>query len=170
MAYPRREKELTVKRLMILLLIAFAGAFAQTTCSMDMIAGTYVISVSGALTIVQPGQAPTTASGTIFGIVSISWDGTTSGAGTVSVMGPPVDYEVLGTTQLNTNCTGTIQLKTRLKGSRGPYNAGTETDRFVFDAKSNTILTTIVDFGPTMFPACLGVWKRISPSPGASSW
>lgn len=151
--------------LTLLTLAASALAAAQQVCRLDTIRGTYAISVSGWTTIVQP---PMTVFGTILGVVSIDWDGKISGAGAVSGLGPVTDYEVAGTAKIGPECTGTLTMKVRPKGTA--QYIGIETDRFVLDPDGKTLLTTVVDMGPGYYPSMLGVWKRISREPNAASW
>jgi hypothetical protein len=160
-----------MKRLTMLMLVAFAAAIAQPNCSMDismdMLQGTYAVSYYGTMQIMQPGAAsPMTATGGIVGVISIGYDGAISGGAAVSGFGPVTDYEVAGTAQL-TGCVGKLSLKVRPKGVT---EWKTEIDRFVLDPDGKTLLVIIVDFGPGVYPAIQGTWKRISHLPYAASW
>ena len=86
----------------------------------------------------------------------------------MSGFGPVTDYEVAGTAQVNADCTGEISLKVRPKGTTDW--TGTEVDRFVFDVEGKTLVVIIVDFGPGVYPAVQGTWRKISRSPGAANW
>lgn len=160
-----------MKRLTLLMLVAFAAAMAQPNCSMnitmDSLTGTYAVSYYGSMQIMQPGAtSPTTATGGIVGIISIGSDGAISGAAAVSGFGPVTDYEVAGTAQL-TGCAGKLSLKVRPKGAT---DWGNEIDRFVLDPDGKTLVVIITEFGPGVYPAIQGTWKRISPLPRAASW
>ncbi len=157
-----------MKRLMLLILMAFAVASAQPFCSMDTIRGTYAVSYYGALTIMQPSAAPMTVTGGIVGVLSINYDGAVSGVAAVSGLGPVTDYEVAGTAQMTNSCTGTVSMKVRPKGSKDW--TGTEVDRFVVDPEGKTLVVIVMDLGPGVYPAIQGTWKRISPVPNAVSW
>jgi len=107
-------------------------------------------------------------------VLSIGYDGTVSGGASVSGFGPVMDAEVLGTAQINSDCTGKMSLKIRQKGTTTWTTA--ETDRFVAEISSSmftqevTLVITMVDLGKAMYPAVQGTWKRISPVPDAVSW
>src|ERR1035437_9417777 len=96
------RKEFAMKRLTMLMLVAFAAAIAQPNCSMDismdMLQGTYAVSYYGTMQIMQPGAAsPMTATGGIVGVISIGYDGAISGGGGGARVGPVTGYEVGGT-------------------------------------------------------------------------
>ena len=156
-----------MKRLILLMLVALAVASAQPNCSLQTLRGTYAVSYWGIIQVMQPGAAPAAVSGGIVGAISIGYDGTVSGAAAVSGMGPVTDYEVGGTAQVNPDCTGKLSLKVRPKGTQ---QWGTETDRFVFDPDTKTLLVIIVDLGPGVIPAVQGTWKQISSVPNTVSW
>jgi hypothetical protein len=157
------RKEFAMKRLTMLMLVAFAAAIAQPNCSKE---GTYAVSYYGTMQIMQPGAAsPMTATGGIVGVISIGYDGAISGVAAVSGFGPVTDYEVAGTAQ--PGCAGKLSLKVRPKGAT---EWKTEIDRFVLDPDGKTLFVIIVDFGPGVYPAIQGTWKRISDLPYAVSW
>jgi hypothetical protein len=156
-----------MKRFILLILALSAVAAAQPSCSLDSIRGTYAVSYIGWVTITQPGAPPVTTPGTILGVVAISLDGQLSGGGAVSGFGPVTDYDISGTIEIKPDCTGTMRLKSKPK-SGGPV--GTEIDRFVFNPNEKTVLATIVDLGPGVYPAVLGTWKRIPAALNAGTW
>ncbi len=156
-----------MKRFILLILALSAVAAAQPNCSLDSIRGTYAVSYIGWVTITLPGVPPVTTPGTILGVVSIGFDGQLSGGGAVSGFGPVTDYDISGTVEIKPDCTGTLRLKSKPR-SGGP--AGTEVDRFVFNPNEKTLLVTIVDLGPGVYPAVLGTWKRITAAPNAVNW
>ena len=157
-----------MKRLMFLLLMAFAVASAQPVCSLDTIRGTYAVSYYGALTMMQQGAPPMTATGGIVGVLSIDYSGVVSGLGAVSGLGPVTDYEVAGTAQFTNNCTGKISMKMRPKGAKDW--TGAEVDRFVADPDGKTLVVIVVDMGQGVYPAIQGTWNKISSVPNAVSW
>ena len=157
-----------MKRFILLVLVLSAAAAAQPTCGPESIRGTYAISYLGWVSFTPPGGAPVTMPGTIFGVLSIGSDGKISGVGAVAGLGPVTDYDVWGTAEIKSDCTGTMRMRVKPKG--GPDKGEVEIDRFVFLPEERMILTTIVDMGPGMYPALLGTWKRISPVPNVANW
>lgn len=157
-----------MKRLMLLIPLTLAVAAAQPPCSISTIRGTYAVSEFGTLTIIQQDAAPMTATGGIVGVLSVGYDGTISGVAAVSGFGPVTDYDASGAVQVNADCTGTISLKIRPKGTT--EWTGSEVDRFVFDQDGKTLVVIVVDLGPGVYPAVQGTWKRISPLPNAANW
>ncbi len=157
-----------MKRLALLIPLLCSAAAAQLNCTLHSIAGTYSVSYLGWLTMQQPGGTSVTLPGTILGVVSIGYDGKLSGVTAVAGLGPVVDYEVIGTTELKSDCTGTLRLQVRPKGSTRAYE--TEIDRFVIDPDAKTLLAIMSDLGPGVYPVVLGTWKRLSPVPNSANW
>lgn len=158
-----------MKRIVLLMAVLCAVAAAQPVCSLYSVAGTYVTSYMGWLTMTAPNAPPVTASGGIFGVTSIDYDGTVSGVGAVAGMGPVTDYVVSGTLTIKPDCTGTIKMTGKPKGSSGP-STSTEVDRFVFLPELGEIRLLIWDMGPGSYPAIFGNWKRMSRTPNAAQW
>jgi len=157
-----------MKRFILLVLVLCAVAAAQPTCGPESIRGTYAVSYLGWMTIAQPGAAPVTMSGTILGVLSIGSDGKLSGVTAVAGLGPVMDYDTWGTVEIKSDCTGTVRMKYKVKGSTGREES--EIDRFIFLPEERVILATVVDMGPGVYPAMLGTWKRIAPYPNAVNW
>ena len=153
-----------MKRIVLLMAVLCAVAAAQPTCSLYSVVGTYVTSYMGWLTMAVPNAPPTTVSGGIFGVMSIDYDGTISGAAAISGLGPVTDYVTSGTLTIKPDCTGTMKLTSKPKGTSAPAGQ-VETDRFVFLPDVGEIHTVIWDMGPGMYPALLGAWKRMSRTP-----
>ena len=109
-----------------------------------------------------------TMSSTLLGVMSIGSDGKLSGVGAMAGMGPVTDYEIWGTVEIKSDCTGTMRMKYKPKGSTSQEL--TEIDRFIFLPEEKLILATAVDMGPGVYPAMLGTWKRIAPYPNAANW
>ena len=157
-----------MKRLMLLIPMALAAAMAQPRCSIMDLKGTYAVSYSGWVGVAMAG-APPPVYATIFGVVSIGYDSSINGGATLTVAGVgATDYVVPGTVTLNDDCTGKLNLTPYPKGN--PKAAGNETDRFVFDMNTKTIMLTIVANANGVASASLGSWKQISPQPNAASW
>ncbi|MGD0873214.1 MAG: hypothetical protein ABSB88_27025 [Bryobacteraceae bacterium] len=160
-----------MKRLILLIPLLAMVAAAQMNCNAQNMVGTYAVSYSGWITVPMPGAAPVTVPGTILGVISIGYDGKVNGGGSVAVApAPSTDYDVSGTIQVNSDCTGTLRLSTKPKPG-GP--AGTQVDRFVFHLEEKTLLTTMVSINNGYadgYPAVLGTWKRLSAQPNAASW
>jgi hypothetical protein len=157
-----------MKRLLVLVLALGAVAAAQPQCTTNSIVGTYVTSYSGWVTMEQPGAAPITFFGTIFGVASIDYGGNVTGTSAISGFGPVTDYVNTGTAEIKPDCTGTLRMSSKPKGSKEP--AMPEVHRFVFISSEKKILATIVDMGPGTYPAVLGEWKFIAPVPNAVTW
>ncbi|MGA2271544.1 MAG: hypothetical protein ABSH44_24025 [Bryobacteraceae bacterium] len=156
-----------MKRVILLVLVLSAVAAAQTTCTLNSVAGTYAVSYIGWVTMVLPDAAPVMFSGTIVGVISIGWDGKLSGGAAVSGLGPVADYDISGTAEIKSDCTGTLRMKSK---PRAGGAAEPETDRFVFISSDRTLFATVVDLGPGMYPAMAGTWKQISPVPNTATW
>ena len=115
-----------MKRLILLIPLLAVVAAAQTNCNLSLMPGTYAVSYSGWVTVPMPGAAPVTVPGSILGVISIGYDGKINGAGSVAIApGPSMDYDVSGTIQINSDCTGTLRLNTkpRLGGPAGTAGA-----------------------------------------------
>jgi hypothetical protein len=158
-----------MKRVILLVLVLSAVAAAQTTCTLTSIAGTYAVSYIGWASMAGPGGTMLTLPGTIVGVISIGYDGKLSGGGTTSMagMGPTADYDIFGTAEVNSDCTGTLKMKPKPRAG-GP--AGTQTDRFVFNPVDRSLVTTTVDMGPVYYPTLVGTWKQVSVVPNAAAW
>ena len=155
-----------MKRLILLIPVLCAVAAAQVNCNMSALAGTYAVSYIGWVTMVQ-GTSSMTFPGTIVGVISIGHDGKLSGGGAVAGFGPVTDYDISGTVELGSDCTGTLRMKSK---PRAGGTAEAEVDRFVFIPDDKMLFATIVDMGPAVYPAVIGTWKRITPVPNASNW
>jgi hypothetical protein len=155
-----------MKRVILLVLMLSAVAAAQINCTMTSIVGTYAVSYIGWVYMAQPGGTLVALPGTVVGVVSIGYDGKLSGGAAVSGMGPVVDFDISGTTEIKSDCTGTLRMKPKPRAG-GP--AGFETDRFVFIPSDKSLFTTIVDMDYG-YPASNSIWKQISPVPNAAAW
>ena len=156
-----------MKKLILLIPVAFAVASAQQTCSFDVLRGTYAVYEHGAMTVQMP-AGPFTMSGGVVGVLSIGYDGRVSGFASVSGNGPAKDFEGAGTAQINPDCTGTLTLKWRIKGTSAWILP--ETDRFVYDVDGKTLYLIVTDMGPGVTSTYQGTLKKISPIPNAASW
>jgi hypothetical protein len=106
---------------------------------------------------------------TVLGLISIGHNGTLSGVATVTAgVGPAQDVEISGTVVVNANCTGTLTLHTKAKGSSD--EPGTEVSKIIILPEEKQFLDLIVDMGPDVYPAVLGTWKRMTPVPTAASF
>jgi len=158
-----------MKYVTILTLILCSMAGAQPVCTANSLVGTYVVSYFGWLTIAMPNAAPITGSGMIFGIISIGYDGKMTGAAAISGSGPVTDYDVTGTIQVNADCTGSLRLTGKARGTN-QQPMPNELDRFVFLPETGEARAIISDMGPGLYPALMGTWKRISSMPNAAKW
>jgi hypothetical protein len=156
----------------ILLLSALCSLLAgEPNCRIESIRGTYLVSSVGWALMPQPGAPlPMTVPGVIMGVVSIGYDGTLSGTESVMVAGHLVDYEVTtGSVSINPDCTGTINMSIRPKGTKDHLNPVTE--RFVFLVDSQEIHSMAMNSPDATVGAMgLGTWRLIARTPDWASW
>jgi hypothetical protein len=162
-----------MKRLMLLLLALCPVLAAQTQCLVDNVRGTYAVSYNGWALIPQQGSPlPLTVPGVILGVVSIGNDGTLTGGETVIIAGQAKEYEITGSVAINVDCTGTMRILTKVKGSSD--KPATVIERFVAlraGSQDLEIHTTILNSpDATVGAMALGVWKRATLVPGSASW
>jgi hypothetical protein len=160
-----------MKRLILLTLALCPVLAAQTQCTLDSVRGTYAVFYDGWALMPQPGSSlPLTVPGVIMGVVSISYDGKVTGAETVIIAGQAVEYDITGgSVQIKPDCTGTMQILTRVKGTPGAPAPIAE--RFVALSDAGEIRTTILSSPSATTGAMgLGIWKRMSPVPNSASW
>jgi len=138
-----------MKRLILLIPLLSAAAAAQVTCTLASLKGTYAVSYMGWLSVVE-GSTTTTYPGTILGVISIGWDGKLSGGDAVAGFGPVVDYDIAGTVELKSDCTGTLHIKSQ---PRTGGQSETEVHRFVYNESKKTMYVAMVDLGPGVYPA-----------------
>ncbi len=146
-----------------------AGVAAAQECNIQMMQGTYVVTYEGWLAVPTGGAVPAMLPGVIMGVLSIN-GGTISGTATVIAGGDKAEYEAApgGTVNMKSDCTGTMTLKMKVKGSTAP--ASTEIDRFVFLREDREIRVMIDTLGIPAVPMVLGTWKRISPVANMATW
>jgi hypothetical protein len=167
--------EADMKRMLMLVLALCPVVAAQTPCTVASVRGTYVVSYSGwALMPEQGAPLPLTVPGVILGVVSIGHDGSLSGGETMIVAGQTQEYLITGTVEINSDCTGTLRISTKVKGSSDKPSPVTERFAAVVSGVSGQdveIRTTILS-SPTPAVAAmgLGLWRRMSPVPGSATW
>jgi hypothetical protein len=160
-----------MKRLMLLTLALCPVLAAQAQCTLDSVHGTYAVSYDGWALMPQPGAPlPLAVPGVILGVVSIGYDGKLSGGETMIVAGQAVEYDITGgNVQIKPDCTGTMQILTRVKGTSGA--SAPITERFVVLSDAGEIRTTVMGSPSAAAGAMgLGTWKRMTWVPGSASW
>jgi hypothetical protein len=146
---------------------------AQPQWPVGTLRGTYAVSYDGWALMPQPGAPlPLTVPGVILGVVSIEHDGSLSGGETVIIAGQAVEYEITGgNVAINSDCTGTMQILVRVKGSGAKPVPIAERFIVLMRGLNNQIRTTVLNSpGAAVGAMGLGVWRRITPMPGSVSW
>jgi hypothetical protein len=165
--------EVIMKRLTLLILALCPILAAQPQCTAGRVSGTYVVSYDGWALMPQQGSPlPLTVPGVILGVVSIGYDGTLSGGETVIIAGQTVEYEIAGgSVAINSDCTGTMRILVKAKGSSDVPMPITERFAVLMAGQDIEIRTTVLNSPTAAVGAmALGVWKRMSPVPGSASW
>lgn len=82
---------------------------------------------------------------------------------------PAAIYEIVdGKVDLNSDCTGTVLMKMRVRGTEGPILE--EVDRIIALPEQKEIIAAIDNLGPGVMPAVVGHWKRMSAVPNRAAW
>lgn len=164
-----------MKRIMMLVLAWCPVLAAQPQCSVVDVRGTCAVAYDNgwALMPQQGSPLPLTVPGVILGVVSIGYDGTLTGGETVIIAGLAQEYDISGSVTINSDCTGTFQILTKLKGSSD--KPAPVKERFVamvgVPGGQLEIRTTILNMpGSPVGAMANGVWKRFSPTPRSASW
>jgi hypothetical protein len=112
----KKEIEMRLAIAMILMAVALVPAWGQT-CSNDTTHGTYAFVCSGFISPAPNApQVPFSALGT----ASASFAGVFTGSAKASIGGTMVNWSVVGTQNLNSNCTGTITYDQKFDGKPAP--------------------------------------------------
>ncbi len=152
--------------------IALCGLAAAQECNLDSIVGTHAITYEGSYGVMLPGSTSPalTPTGFIVGVVSITHSGKVTGAATVYTPDRPAAiYEIVdGKVDLNSDCTGTVLMKMRVRGTEGPILE--EVDRIIALPEQKEIIAAIDNLGPGVMPAVVGHWKRMSAVPNRAAW
>ena len=161
-----------MKRLMLLTLALCPVLAAQPQCTVGMLSGTYAVSYDGWALMPQQGSPlPLTVPGVILGVVSISYDGTLSGGETVIIAGQTTEYEVTGSVAVNSDCTGSMRILVKVKGSTDKPVPTSERFVALVAGQDREIRTTILNSpSATIGAMALGVWKRMTNTPGSANW
>jgi hypothetical protein len=165
--------EVAMKRFMLLVLALCPVLAAQPQCTAGRVSGTYVVSYDGWALMPQQGSPlPLTVPGVILGVVSIGYDGTLRGGETVIIAGQAVEYDITGgSVSMNSDCTGTMRILVKVKGSSDKPAPVTERFAVVMAGQEIEIRTTVLNSpDATVGAMAIGVWKRMSPTPGSASW
>jgi hypothetical protein len=162
-----------MKRLMLLTFALCPLLAAQPQCTTNLVRGTYAVSYDGWALMPQAGSPmPVVAPGVILGVVSIDHDGNLSGGETVIIAGQLVEYEITGgKLTIQSDCTGSMRLLIRPKGTGGPSAPVVERFVALVSGQDTEIRTTILSMeGSPVGAMSLGIWKRMSPTAGAANW
>lgn len=163
-----------MKRLLIPVFALCGVLAAQPQCTIGTVRGTYAVSyASGWALMPQQGSAlPLALPGVILGVVSIGYDSTLSGGETVIIAGQAKEYDISGTVEINSDCTGTLRILTKEKGVPGP--AMPVVERFVAvsgHSQELELQTIIMPMAASPVGAMsVGSWKRMTVTSGTAGW
>jgi len=113
---PNFKRAVIVAMGLSFVVLACSGLFAQS-CSTRTTVGRYVVTCDGFLT---PGPNAPLVPAKILATATADTNGTFSGPGTISLGGTVIPMSVVGTEQINRDCTGTISYNLTLGGQPGP--------------------------------------------------
>jgi hypothetical protein len=152
-------------------LIAFwlcGTLLAQPQCGPQHLVGVWSASAIGWTTPTVPGPWPTgeTLPTVGVGLISIDHSAKLSGPGTVVFAGLALDYNMVGTVEVNSDCAGVVRYTVKITGF--PDLAG-YVERFVLDLTRHEIVTASVR-SPISKPMWVMTMKRISAVPAAVTW
>jgi hypothetical protein len=98
--------------------------------------------------------------------VSIDYSGKLTGPGTIVFAGLVLDYEMAGTAEINSDCTGLLKYAVKIKGFP---ELGGYIERFVLDVNRQEVVTVSVRT-PISKPMWVMTMKRISAVPALVTW
>ncbi|MBI4908539.1 MAG: hypothetical protein HY820_33275 [Acidobacteria bacterium] len=141
---------------------------AQPQCGSQHLVGVWSASAIGWTIPTASGPWPTgeTLPTVGVGLISIDHSGKLSGPGTVVFAGLVLDYEMVGTVSVNSDCAGLIKYTVKIKGFP---DLGGYVERFVLDVTRQEIVTASVR-SPISKPMWVMTMKRISAVPAAATW
>jgi len=164
-----------MKRLALILLLTGGTAAAQNTprlpqCNLQNLPGAYAVTYQGWLAVPLPGSAPLQMPGVIMGVLTISPTGAVTGNATVITPSGKSVWEMTpgSFVDIGRDCTGTMTLYSRLKGSSDVPSK--EIDRFALVRGSGELVVIMEELDWGAIPMCLGSWKRLTSWPNEAEW
>ena len=163
-----------MKRILLLILGLGATAAAQRECNLASVVGTYGVFYSPGWTAIAPGSPvpapPGVYPGVYMGVMSIDYNGKPSGAQTMVTVGAIFNFQVVGgKVEINSDCTGTLQTRLKVKGTNEPPIETVERIIVLPDQREIYTITTDTGVAGSQYIG-LGVWKRMSPVPATANW
>ena len=141
---------------------------AQPQCGVQNLAGIWSASALGWSIPTAPGPWPVneTVPTVGLGLVSIDHSGKLTGPGTIALAGLVIDYAMVGTVEINSDCTGFLKYTVQIKGF--PELRG-YVERFVLDRNRQEMVTVSVR-SPISKPMWVMTLKRVSSVPAEVTW
>jgi hypothetical protein len=152
-----------------MLMIWPCGALlAQPQCGAQDLIGAWSASALGWSILTAPGPWPIneTVPTVGLGVVSIDYSGKLTGPGTIVLAGLVIDYDMVGTVEINSDCTGLLKYVVKIKGFP---DLGGYIERFVLDRIRQEMVTVSVR-SPISKPMWVMTLRRISAVPAAVTW
>jgi hypothetical protein len=100
------------------------------------------------------------------GVATIDHAGKMTGPGTAVMAGLVFDYEMAGTVEVNSDCTGLLKYSLKMKGFP---NLPGYIERFVLDPARQEMVSVSVQ-SPISKPMWVATWRRISPVAAPVAW
>lgn len=142
---------------------------AQPQCSSQSLRGTWSVSMLGWAIPTADGPWGT-ANQTLpivgLGVAIIDHTGKMTGPGTAVMAGVIFDYELAGTVEVNSDCTGLMKYSLKIKGFP---NLPGYIERFVLDVNRQEMVSVSLQ-SPISKPMWLTTWKRTSPVAAPVAW
>jgi len=142
---------------------------AQVQCSSQSLRGNWSVSMLGWAIPTAPGPwgaADQTVPIVGLGVAVIDHTGKVTGPGTAVMAGVIFDYELAGTVEVNSDCTGLVKYSLKIKGFP---NLPGYIERFVLDPARQEMVSVSVQ-SPISKPMWITTWKRISPVAAPVAW
>ena len=143
---------------------------AQPQCSSQSMRGNWSMSLLGwAIPKAEGtwGAAGQTLPIVGLGVASIDHAGKMTGPGAHVLAGLAFDWEMTGTVEVNSDCTGLMKYSMKIKGF--PNLPGLLIERFVLDPVRQEMVSVSIQ-SPISKPMWVATWKRTSPVPAPVAW
>jgi hypothetical protein len=142
---------------------------AQVQCSSQSLRGNWSTSSLG--WAIPTAEGPWGAAGQTLpivglGVATIDHAGKMTGPGTAVMAGLVFDYEMAGTVEVNSDCTGLLKYSLKMKGFP---NLPGYIERFVLDPARQEMVSVSVQ-SPISKPMWVATWRRISPVAAPVAW
>jgi len=153
---------------MLMMLWPCGALLAQPQCSVQNVIGDWSASALGWSILTAPGPWPIneTVPTVGLGVVSIDHSGKLTGPGTIVLAGLVIDYDMVGTVEINSDCIGLLKYTVKIKGFP---DMGGYVERFVLDRNRQEMVTVSVR-SPISKPMWVMTLRRISAVPAAVTW